>query len=687
MMRRMRLRPLLPAFVLALGLAACETPPAETPASGDNLARPAPTEAAAKTAAAPAQTAPRPDDKPSITLQQLLDVHRSFGARAIDGQRFLFLSDAPGTPQIFASTAPAEGAPPAPTQITSYPDRVSGMRIAPGGKQAIFLKDTGGDENDQIFLLDLQAKDKPSAQQLTNAPKVKHTMPVFLDDAKRVAFTSNARNGKDMDLYVGALGAKADDFAKKPLVELAGSHAVADAHGDKVIVVEARSGFDQDLWLVDLKTKAKKLLTKHTGDERWGSPHFTRDGKAILVLTDAGREYLGLVALDVASGKRTDVLLVDNDIQDISVPTYATAKAAAGAPEDVAAITVNKDGIEEVHLLRLDAARKVTDRRPAGISGVVGSLDVSPAGDAAFVTLEQANLPPEVFRVDFGKGAGARVTRSDHAGIDESKLVKAELLTMKSYDGLPVSMFYYQKPTAAGDKRPVVVSVHGGPEGQAQPTWSPVVQYLALAGYAVAAPNVRGSTGYGKSFSHLDDIDKREDSVRDLSEVGKFLAARPDVDPARIALMGGSYGGYMVLAGLTLYPEQWAAGVDIVGIANFRTFLEQTAPYRRALREAEYGSLDKHGAFLDKVSPIHKVDRIKVPVMVVHGTRDPRVPIGEARQIAEAVKKRGLPSELLTFEDEGHGVVKRKNRLVAYPAIVDFLDKHVKNRPSAPKAP
>ena len=253
---------------------------------------------------------------------------------------------------------------------------------------------------------------------------------------------------------------------------------------------------------------------------------------------------------------------------------------------------------------------------------------------------------------------------------------------MKASDGRPISFFYYQTPPQAGQKRPVVISVHGGPEGQAQPKFSPLVQWLALAGYAVAEPNVRGSTGYGKSFSHLDDKEKREDSVRDLSEVGKFIAARSDVDPARIALMGGSYGGYMVLAGLTLYPDQWAAGVDIVGIANFRTFLEQTAPYRRALREAEYGSLEKDGAFLDRVSPIHKVDRIKAPLMVVHGTRDPRVPIGEARQIAEAVKKRGLPVELLTFEDEGHGIAKRKNRLVAFPAMVDFLDKHVKAKAS-----
>jgi dipeptidyl aminopeptidase/acylaminoacyl peptidase len=205
-----------------------------------------------------------------------------------------------------------------------------------------------------------------------------------------------------------------------------------------------------------------------------------------------------------------------------------------------------------------------------------------------------------------------------------------------------------------------------------------VRQYLALSGYGVAAPNVRGSLGYGKSFAHLDDKDKREDSVRDLHELGLALAARPEVDGKRIALYGGSYGGYMVLAGLTLYPDQWAAGVDVVGIANFRTFLEQTAPYRRALREAEYGSLEKDLALLERISPIHKVDKIKAPLMVIHGTNDPRVPVGEARQIVEALEKRGTPAKLMVFDDEGHGLSKLKNRLVAYPAMVKFLDEHLR---------
>ncbi len=670
---------LLAGFVL--GLAACggatHAPPLPVPPEALLVPgqRPA--------SESPAET-PAPDTPASqaatqdLTLTQLLDVHRAKSARALDGTNFLFLSDGPGTAQIFSSST-SPGA--TPQQISSFPDRVWDLRIAPSGQAAVFLKDQGGDENDQILWLDLASdKTKSTTSALTDSPKVKHTLPAFDDTGKRLAFTSNGRNGKDMDLYVETLPAKAGEFGKKPLLELSGSFVVAEFSGDRIVVVETRSAFDSDIWFVDAKTKTKKLLTKHKGEERWIAPKFSRDGKVLYVLTDHGREYLSVVAIDIATGKTKQVLALDHDVRTLSMPIYASPKAAAGEAEDILLGVVNADGIESLHVVALDGDRKTISDQVANVSGAISSVDLSPRGDVAFVAVERPDLPSEIFRVDIGTGKADRVTKSYHAGIDESKLVSAELISMKSSDGKNLSFFYYQNPPKEGERRPVVLWIHGGPEGQAQPTFIPTVQYLVSAGYAVAAPNVRGSTGYGKSFSHLDDIEKREDSVRDLSEIGKHLAARKDVDKARIALVGGSYGGYMVLAGLTLYPEQWAAGVDIVGIANFRTFLEQTSPYRRALREAEYGSLAKDGALLDRVSPIHKVERINVPLMVIHGTRDPRVPIGEAKQIAEALKKRGLPCELLTFEDEGHGVAKRKNQLIAYPAMVEFLNKHVKGK-------
>ncbi len=623
--------------------------------------------ASAPAAAAPVETAP------VYSIEQLLKVRRSNAPRAIDDAAFLYLYDAPGTAQLHA--APAKDGE-APKQLTTFADRVGNYRVMPGGKEVVFLKDQGGDENDQLYRLDLSAT-APVA--LTARPKVKHTIPSFDGPGKRIAFTSNGRNGKDMDLYVQAWPGAAEDPQKpsKPLVELSGNYVVTDFSGDRVLVVEARSNVDQDVWVIDVKSKQKKLLTKHTGDERFEGARFSRDGKAVYALTDGAREFMSLVAIDVASTKRTEVIAEDHDLVALAMPRWS-GPAKKGDPDDLVMFGVNVDGVEKVSVVTLDAKRKVVKRSSPNIEGVIGTIDIAPTGKTAFIAAEGSTHPTEVYRVDLGTLEVSRKTVSDHAGVEESKLIDHQLLSYKTFDGKMISYLAWIPKT--GDKLAAVIEIHGGPEAQAQPWFSGVRQYLALAGYAVVAPNVRGSLGYGKSFSHLDDKERREDSVRDIAELGRALALRPEIDPKRIALYGGSYGGYMVLAGLTLFPDLWAAGVDIVGIANFKTFLEQTAPYRRALREAEYGSLEKDGALLEKISPIHKVDKIRAPLMVIHGTNDPRVPIGEAKQIAAALEKRAVPVQLMTFDDEGHGLSKLKNRLVAYPAMVKFLDQHVRGK-------
>jgi dipeptidyl aminopeptidase/acylaminoacyl peptidase len=237
------------------------------------------------------------------------------------------------------------------------------------------------------------------------------------------------------------------------------------------------------------------------------------------------------------------------------------------------------------------------------------------------------------------------------------------------------------QPHGAEPRRlPVVVYVHGGPEGQTRPAFNPVIQYLAANGYAVLAPNVRGSTGYGYPFQRLDDVRLRMDSVADLAAAVRWLGEQGIAEPQRIAVMGGSYGGFMVLSALTTYPDLWAAGVDIVGIANFVTFLENTGPWRRKLREPEYGSLEHDRDFLEAISPIHHADAITAALFVVHGANDPRVPVGEAEQIVAALRARNVPVEYLRFEDEGHGLIKRANRIKAYPEIARFLDTYVKAR-------
>jgi len=672
------MRSVIVAAVLAISCTGAPKPPPCnecTPWTPGPIPRPA----ASESASAPAPAAAIESPPAIYSIEQLLKVRRGTAPRSIDDQSFVYLYDAPGTAQLHFPAA-KEGD--APKQLTAYPDRVSNLRVAAGGKELVFLKDQGGDENDQIHRLELTGltgKEKEPIA-LTARPKVKHTLPAFDGAAKRIAFTSNGRNGKDMDLYVQAWPGKPEDPAapNKPLVELSGSHHVADFIGDRVLVIEARSNVDQDVWVVDVKSKQKKLLTKHTGDERYESPRFSRDGKIVYVLTDAGREFMSLVAIDVASATRTEIVAEDHDLMALSMPRW-NGPAKKGDPEDLAAFGVNVDGVEKVFVVTLDNKRKLVKRSETKAEGVIGTIDVAPSGKTAYVALEGSTHPTDVYRLDLSTGELTRRTFGDHVGVDEGKLVDHKLASFKSFDGRTISYFTWSAASESA-RMPVVIEIHGGPESQAQPWFSGVRQYLALSGYMVVAPNVRGSLGYGKAFSHLDDKDRREESVRDISELGKHLATLSNVDGKRIALYGGSYGGYMVLAGLTLFPDQWAAGVDVVGIANFKTFLEQTAAYRRALREAEYGALDKDAALLDKISPIHKVDKIRAPLMVIHGTNDPRVPIGEARQIAAALEKRGVPAALMTFDDEGHGLSKLKNRLVAYPAMVKFLDQHVKNK-------
>jgi dipeptidyl aminopeptidase/acylaminoacyl peptidase len=277
------------------------------------------------------------------------------------------------------------------------------------------------------------------------------------------------------------------------------------------------------------------------------------------------------------------------------------------------------------------------------------------------------------------------VTRSSHGGVPVGSFCSPKAIYYPTFDsdspkglkGIP-AWFFEPQETDSGPV-PVVLFVHGGPEAQFRPWFDSFIQFLLNHGYAVLAPNVRGSTGYGKAYSHLDDVKKRMDSVADLAYGAAWLKDQPNIDGDRLAVYGVSYGGFMVLSALTTYPDVWAAGVDIVGFSNFVTFLENTSEYRRAHREAEYGSLASDREFLESISPSNHLDAIAVPLMVIHGVNDPCVPLGEAEQIVDALTKRGIPVEFLKFEDEGHVLSKLKNKLVAFPAIVDFLDKHLRS--------
>ena len=613
------------------------------------------------------------------TAEQLVKVHRAFGASpAPDGSAVAFLSDAPGLPQLFTlalsppATRAASGASHGALESTwkrlvAATERVQFARYDAAGRFVLFGRDHGGDENTQIYRV------MPSGQPvfaITSDPKVRHNFGAVARTGNLIAYSSNERNAADFDVYVRP----ADLGEPKRVYDSGGSMTAEDfsPDGKKLLVLQERSSFDQRVTLVDLESLQRRPLTPHKdGDEvRFESPRFSADGKTVFVLSDAGRDFVNLATLDVSSEASTApplkfVLDEAHDVDAIAVAHTGSALALA----------VNVDGFHEVRLYAFEAGQLRAGAKVDLSRGVVSGMQLTDDGRALFVGFSRASSPNEIWSIDTESGHATRVTESDHAGLDDAALVEPTVERFKSFDGLEIPAFVFRpKDLAPGARAPAIVYVHGGPESQFEASFNPNVQYLVGHGYVVVAPNVRGSTGYGKAYAHKDDVALRENSVRDLAELNRWLRARADVMPDRIAVMGGSYGGYMTLAAITLYPDLWAAACETVGIANFRTFLEQTKSYRRALREAEYGALDKDGALLDRISPIHKVNAIKAPLMVVHGANDPRVPVNEAEQIVNALRARGQKVEYLRFPNEGHGVFRAENRVVYYQKQVDFFD-------------
>ena len=354
-------------------------------------------------------------------------------------------------------------------------------------------------------------------------------------------------------------------------------------------------------------------------------------------------------------------------------------EALAVSPDDrYLAMFINDDGCDTLKVY--DLKRQLFLNIPQPPKGVSSywRINWSCEGHKLLFTLTTGTMPCNLWMLDIDNMRLERVTESAMDGIDPDELVDAELRHYTSFDGLTVPYWYYKAPGKDVGPRPVLIDIHGGPEGQERPMFTALTEYLVSQGFNIIAPNVRGSVGYGKTYTHLDDVEKRLDSVQDIDSLVKHLVETGIADKDRIAVMGASYGGFMTLSCVTRYPDLWACGIDVVGMTNLVTFLENTSEYRRAHRESEYGTLARDRETLYNVSPIAKVDDIKAPLMVIHGANDPRVPVTEADMIVENVKSRGIEVKYLRYEDEGHGLAKRKNQLDCYPQVVAFLKKHLR---------
>jgi dipeptidyl aminopeptidase/acylaminoacyl peptidase len=578
-----------------------------------------------------------------------LKIRGAWGASwSPDTRRVSFLTDITGVPQVWE--VPVEGGPSWPEQLTFYEERVSRAEYSPNANRLLFDMDAGGNERTQLFLLE-----DGEVRDLTRAPGAIHYSGGFSPDGSRIAYTATRRNGTDFDVFVQEL-----DEEPEMVWEVSGYHTISDwaPDGSFLLVSRHRSNLDNDLYLLLLSSGEATLLTPHKGDARFYGACVTPDGGSAYLATDVGGDFMRLARLDFSTLDFTYLTPDDWDVEDLDLSRDGRYLLASR----------NIEGYSHLMLFSGEGRRMPDPEVPEGI---VGGFGFSPDSKWLAFTLVGPTRNPDVAVLDLPDGDVKQVTRSSTAGIPRSTFRHPRLVRYPTFDGREIPALFYDPED--GDA-PVIVNVHGGPESQSRPAFAPVTQYLLHRGYAVFFPNVRGSTGYGKAYTHLDDIELRMNSVRDLAHAAQWLRKKGH---QRVAVMGGSYGGFMVLAALTEYPELWSAGVDIVGIANLVTFLKNTGSYRRALREAEYGSLQRNRYFLESISPIHKAHRIRVPLMVIHGKNDPRVPVGEAEQIVERVRENGGTVEYLLYEDEGHGLAKLKNRLDAYPRIAAFLDEHL----------
>lgn len=638
------------------------------------------------------------------SIQQYLNI-RSAAAPAFspDGKRLAYLSNPTGTMQVWLTDL-AGGKP---RQLTNYDDNIGFVRWLTDDS-LIFGKAKGGDENTQFFWM---KADGSGVKPLTTDAGVRNNFGRVSYDGKTIYYASNKRSRQFFDIYKMDVATGKDELIYRQ--DGSNSFRAVTGSGSKFIV--SRDGgelsLDNNLYLIDTEKTGETLLTPHSGAAEFGNPFFTADG--IVFTHNDGREFTGLAQMrkknaagEDWSDANREVRIVDDakwDVTDVEMAYYG----------NVMAYTVNREGFSDLYLRRYETGGKpliTTIARHAEkvalpVNGIVGGLDFDRGETKLAFAFNSPDQNSDIWIYDLKTNDLKQITRSDTAGIDSKTFVTPELIKYRSFDGREIPAWYYppqgvvylrlkDQPYrlfsfskvvgAAGAQRlssfkiPVIVSVHGGPEGQERPGFNPLYQYYLSRGYAILATNVRGSTGYGKTFTHLDDVKKREDSVKDLAFAVEWLKTKGGADPKKIAVMGGSYGGYMTLAAITLYPDLWAAAVDTVGISNWESFLKNTSGYRRRQREVEYGRLDRDIDFLRSISPIGKVDRIKCPLFVIQGKNDPRVPYTESEQIVDAVKKRGGIVQYKLFDDEGHGVSKLKNRLVLYPLVADFLDANLK---------
>jgi dipeptidyl aminopeptidase/acylaminoacyl peptidase len=559
-------------------------------------------------------------------------------------------------------------------QLTFFREPVASARapraaVAPG---FAFLRDLGGNEQSQVFHYDLNTR---AARMLTTGQGQNGAL-VWSHDGKRLAFSSTARDGTSFDLMIAEPG---NAFAAPRLVfnGFQKSWAPLDWSPDdsKLLIYNFVSANEAHLYVMDIASAALTPLSEGSEPASVSGARFTPDGRGVYLITNRDSEFEQLRRVDLASGA-VEVLTghIPWDIESF----------AATDDGRYLAWVANVDGVSRLTVL--DLAKRAENLPPLP-DGKIGRIAFDRAGKRLALSLESPQSPRDVFVLEVERNAVVRYTKSEPGSLDPLQFVPAELVRFQTFDRAAgkrreIPAFIYRPkhgPKAAGP-HPVLIDIHGGPESQAVPGWDPFKQFLVRElGFTVITPNVRGSSGYGKTFLDLDNAENREDSVKDIGALLVWIGAQRDLDAKNVFVAGGSYGGYMSLASMVNFGDRLRGGIDVVGISNFVTFLESTSAYRRALRRAEYGDerLPKMRAYLQRISPLTNAARISKPLLVVQGLNDPRVPASESQQMVAKIRARSGEVWYLAAKDEGHGFKKKPNRDFYQKTIVTFLEKQL----------
>jgi dipeptidyl aminopeptidase/acylaminoacyl peptidase len=587
-----------------------------------------------------------------------------------DGKRIAFVSNLSGVPQVWIM--PIAGG--FPEKVTAFDDPVGSVTWSPDGNWLAFNVAPGGGFNEQVYVA---RPDGSEQRRLTEGGQENSFLGDWTPDSCFLTVSSNRRTRASTDSYLidvktGVLRMVAENRG-------VGGISAVSRDGKYAVVSRLINRGDNNLYLVNLSDGTESLLTPHTGPGSYFNAEFGPDGQVVYFASNDGRELLALARVKIDErGKPGPVeTLAARDDAELS----GRAVSGPGRPG-----WVNPQGTMVVldwsvggrsELAFYDVLTGKMSAGPNVPAEIVGGLCFSRDGRRLAMVLSGSNTPADIWLLDLSTKDFTQLTRSPHAGVDLSKLVRPELVRYSAHDGLDLSGWLY-RPRGATAPGPIVLSFHGGPEGQERPGFNSTYQALLSRGIAVFGPNVRGSSGFGKRFVNLDNGTLRENAIKDIKASVDFVVKTGVADPRRIGIMGGSYGGYMVMAGLTEYPDLFAAGANSFGVVNFETFFKKTQPWMAAISKVEYGDPETEAELLRRLSPIHRIHRIKSPVIVLHGANDTNVPLIEAEQVVEKLKQRNVPVEYILFSDEGHGWRKTSNRIRSTVAIVRFFEKHLK---------